>query len=66
MLTYRCPTCGKTVRVQAKEDAPNRPFCSRRCRMIDLHKWFEGEYRISEPLEIPVNAEEEQVRDRLD
>ncbi len=51
MPTYQCPTCGKTVRVQRREDASHRPFCSHRCQMIDLSKWFDGEYRISEPLD---------------
>ncbi len=26
------------------------PFCSRRCRLIDLGKWFNEEQKISEPL----------------
>jgi endogenous inhibitor of DNA gyrase (YacG/DUF329 family) len=26
------------------------PFCSERCRLIDLGKWFEGDYRISREL----------------
>ncbi len=26
------------------------PFCSKRCRLIDLGKWFNGENAISEPL----------------
>ncbi len=39
--------------VQRREDAPYRPFCSYRCKMIDLHKWFDGQYRIREPLDVP-------------
>jgi endogenous inhibitor of DNA gyrase (YacG/DUF329 family) len=35
-------------------DAPYRPFCSPRCKSIDLGSWLGGEYRISRPL-----AEEE-------
>lgn len=42
-----CRTCGKPVR----EDASHYPFCSERCRMGDLGKWFSGEYTISRPLE---------------
>ena len=29
---------------------PEVPFCSKRCRMIDLGMWADEEYRISEPL----------------
>jgi endogenous inhibitor of DNA gyrase (YacG/DUF329 family) len=39
---YRCPTCGKAVAA----DAPDRPFCSERCRMVDLGAWLLGHYRI--------------------
>ncbi len=42
----RCPTCKTTVPV----DSENVPFCSDRCRLIDLGKWAAGEYRISSPI----------------
>jgi endogenous inhibitor of DNA gyrase (YacG/DUF329 family) len=29
---------------------PYRPFCSERCRSIDLGSWLDGAYRISSPL----------------
>lgn len=43
---FRCRTCGARVAAGA---AP-APFCSDRCRMADLHRWFSGDYRISRPL----------------
>ena len=42
----RCPTCRTLV---TKEDE-YFPFCSDRCRLIDLGKWASGEYRISSPI----------------
>ncbi|ODN69566.1 DNA gyrase inhibitor YacG [Methylobrevis pamukkalensis] len=36
----RCPTCG------APTDPGFRPFCSKRCADVDLHRWFSGSYRI--------------------
>lgn len=42
----RCPTCGTLV-LQSDEDFP---FCSDRCRLIDLGKWASGAYRISSPI----------------
>lgn len=42
----RCPTCAKIV---AAGD-PEFPFCSERCRAIDLGKWASGAYRISSPI----------------
>ena len=50
MIEYTCPTCGQHITVQTRDDLPTRPFCCERCKMVDLYKWFQGEYRISEPL----------------
>lgn len=41
-----CPTCRKPV----KNSDPEFPFCSPRCRLIDLGKWASGDYVISSPL----------------
>lgn len=43
----KCPTCKKAG---AWFDAPFGPFCSRRCKLVDLGKWFGEENVISEPL----------------
>jgi uncharacterized protein len=42
-MTSKCPRCGKGT-----EDAGNlhRPFCSERCKLIDLGNWFSEAYRI--------------------
>jgi len=48
--TFECPTCKKEFAFARKEDAPHRPFCSKRCKMIDLGRWFDETYTISEPL----------------
>ena len=42
----RCPVCGKTV---AWADNPDRPFCSERCRLIDLARWADGTYAMPGP-----------------
>jgi endogenous inhibitor of DNA gyrase (YacG/DUF329 family) len=42
----RCPICKAVVPL----DSPDAPFCSDRCRVIDLGKWASGEYRISSPI----------------
>ena len=46
-VKLRCPTCKKPV----KSADPDFPFCSERCRLIDLGKWASGQYVISEPLQ---------------
>jgi tRNA threonylcarbamoyladenosine biosynthesis protein TsaE len=42
----RCPICRSPVR---PGDA-DFPFCSERCRMVDLGRWFDGDYRVSREL----------------
>jgi len=42
----RCPTC-RTL-VTSKDEF--YPFCSDRCRVVDLGKWASGGYRISSPI----------------
>jgi uncharacterized protein len=44
-----CPTCGALLR-PGDEDFP---FCSDRCRKIDLGKWATGVYKISSPVVDP-------------
>jgi endogenous inhibitor of DNA gyrase (YacG/DUF329 family) len=43
----QCPTCTKRG---PWFDKPFGPFCSHRCKMIDLGKWLGEEHTISEPL----------------
>lgn len=42
-LSLKCPTCKKLIQWN---DNPFRPFCSERCRLIDLGAWASGDYRI--------------------
>jgi endogenous inhibitor of DNA gyrase (YacG/DUF329 family) len=47
--SLRCPTCRALV-LAGDEDFP---FCSERCRVIDLGKWASGAYKISTPINDP-------------
>ncbi len=38
--TKPCPICGKPATLAA------RPFCSPRCREVDLHRWLTGAYAV--------------------
>jgi uncharacterized protein len=39
----KCPTCDKDTKWQ---DNPYRPFCSERCKLVDLGRWVSDEYRV--------------------
>lgn len=56
-LTLRCPICKK----EAKSTEADFPFCSARCRTIDLGNWSSGEYVISSPV---TDTEEEFLQER--
>ncbi len=52
--TKLCPICGKPA------DEQFRPFCSRRCRDVDLNRWLSGVYAV------PITADEEEDERRSD
>ena len=49
-----CPICGKATEEKFK------PFCSKRCADVDLHRWMSGSYAI------PVTEDEEEAEPRED
>ena len=54
----KCPTCRKEA---TWENNPHRPFCSDRCRLIDLGAWAQERYRIpAEDFDIPSDDEEDE------
>ena len=46
MIQGRCPTCSKTYTIDCLDDLPSFPFCTDRCRLIDLGRWIDGVYAI--------------------
>jgi uncharacterized protein len=52
--TLRCPTCHNIVLAKSEDF----PFCSDRCRRIDLGKWASGDYKVSSPIQDPDLLEE--------
>ncbi len=45
MEKVRCPICDAAMPGNRK-DYPDYPFCSRRCRMVDLGRWLGEDYRV--------------------
>jgi endogenous inhibitor of DNA gyrase (YacG/DUF329 family) len=54
MHTVSCPTCDRPV--EWSERSPWRPFCSERCKLIDLGAWASEQRGI--PDDAPAEAEE--------
>jgi len=59
MTATKCPICGAKV---ASGEA--YPFCSERCRLIDLGRWLDGNYRIpDEPASEPPRKSDDKEKD---
>jgi endogenous inhibitor of DNA gyrase (YacG/DUF329 family) len=46
MIQGRCPICARVFAIAGLADLPSFPFCSERCRLIDLGRWIDGAYVI--------------------
>lgn len=62
MTRPACPICGKPVAPRPQNRSA--PFCSDRCKLVDLAKWLGEEYRVPGPrpgdgAEAPRPAEED-------
>jgi endogenous inhibitor of DNA gyrase (YacG/DUF329 family) len=53
-MTLKCPICKKDVKL----GEANFPFCSERCRLIDLGNWSAEKYRISSPANPQMDEED--------
>jgi endogenous inhibitor of DNA gyrase (YacG/DUF329 family) len=59
-MKQRCPVCNKIVQVSIRKHTKQAiffPFCSKRCKFIDLGAWLDSEYKLVSTLQ-PQNSEE--------
>jgi endogenous inhibitor of DNA gyrase (YacG/DUF329 family) len=42
-----CPRCGRRVPIAAERRPDGFPFCSQRCRLLDLGAWIDGKHTIA-------------------
>ena len=62
-VRVRCPICKNPV----KNTNPDFPFCSERCRTVDLGKWASGGYVVTAPVsDISDEADEDISRKEKD
>lgn len=54
MARLHCPTCGQEF---DSEQTPAMPFCSERCRLIDLGRWLDERYGL------PIESDDEDAED---
>jgi len=53
--SVKCPICRKQA---SWENNPHRPFCSERCRLLDLGSWVQERYRVPAE-EVDYNLEDD-------
>ncbi len=46
MIRGRCPICSRQFQVAKLDELPSFPFCSDRCKLVDLGRWIDGAYAI--------------------
>ena len=56
-----CPTCKE--KVEWSEQSPFRPFCSKRCQLIDLGEWSFENHRISTPISNANELSQDMIED---
>ncbi len=49
-MQLRCPICNKLGSWNLN---PNRPFCSERCKLVDLGRWATEAYRLETTQDLP-------------
>lgn len=60
MAIIECRHCGKLLHYERISDLPWFPFCSEKCKLIDLGKWFDEEHRIPGDEPPPMSDDEAQ------
>jgi uncharacterized protein len=63
-MKVKCPICDRAMPGQ-KVEWPDHPFCSPRCRMIDLGRWLGEDYKIPAKNQ-PVDEDESSDKEDLD
>ena len=62
MIKTSCPICQRAMDGRTRAEQPWQPFCSERCRTIDLGRWLSGIYRVpAEDQEGDQSEEEKEV-----
>lgn len=45
-MEFKCPICSLPVAPPVPGQEGYFPFCSERCKMVDLGAWFDGDYKV--------------------
>ena len=60
-MKFRCPVCKKVIQQPAEGELGSFdyfPFCSERCKLVDLGAWLDCDYKITSQTKLPQIGEE--------
>jgi uncharacterized protein len=57
-VNRRCPECRRSFAFRNLKEQPYAPFCSERCKLIDLGRWLSDEYAVVEDLNLAHQQEQ--------
>ncbi|HUV40746.1 MAG TPA: DNA gyrase inhibitor YacG [Sedimentisphaerales bacterium] len=63
-MNRRCPICSRLIKISSKEKAENTPFfpfCSQRCKLIDLGDWLDGRYKVVSEIPSQPNNQQPEI-----
>lgn len=66
MIRGRCPTCSKSYEIETINKLPSFPFCSDRCRLVDLGRWIDGTYAVPDDVMAPTPSPDPTATDDED
>jgi endogenous inhibitor of DNA gyrase (YacG/DUF329 family) len=46
MIKVRCPICERMMQGHSEREWPQFPFCSPKCKLVDLGRWLGENYRV--------------------
>ena len=59
----KCRNCGELFTYTSIKESPDFPFCSSRCKLLDLGEWLDENHRIDEPLPGPLAPDPDEESD---
>lgn len=59
MHRFSCPICKKKIPAEEIESSAVFPFCSERCKLVDLGQWLNGTYVVPGDAESPGQSSDE-------
>ena len=65
MIRERCPICDRSMHGASTAEWPEFPFCSAKCKLIDLGRWLGESYRVPDKDAAKSDGEGDETEDQV-